>query len=101
MSFQQQFLLCAFLIDMNIVWICVMSRVCLAGWPSFVAKTLTLDRSFQPTFLILAMLIDTINFYHFIPLSLTLTLLWGHKVSAKQNLLGYFLPHFSTDQDEI
>ena len=36
------------------------------------------------------MLIGNIDFYHFIPLSLTLTLLGGHKVSAKQNLLAAF-----------
>ena len=34
-----------------------------------------------------AVLIGTINFYHFIPLSVTLTLAGGHKVSNKQNLL--------------
>ena len=34
--------------------------------------------------------ICTINFYHFIPLSLTLTLPGGHKVSTKQNLLASF-----------
>ena len=26
---------------------------------------------------------------------------WGHKVDAKQNLVASFLPHFSTDLDEI
>ena len=31
------------------------------------------------------MLIGTIDFYHFIPLWLTLTFAGGHKVSAKQN----------------
>ena len=30
----------------------------------------------------------TIDFYHFILLSLTLTLAGGHKISAKQNLLA-------------
>ena len=33
-------------------------------------------------------LIGTIYFYHFIPLSLALTLPGGHKVSAKQNRLA-------------
>ena len=41
-------------------------------------------------FFIPVMLLDTIDFYHFIPLSLTLTLPGGHKVSAKQNLLASF-----------
>ena len=33
---------------------------------------------------------DLITFYHFIPLSLTLTSPAGHKISAKQNLLASF-----------
>ena len=53
------------------------------------------------------MLIGTICFYHFTPLSLTLILVGGHKLSsrlcaklsAKQNL--HFLAHFLVDQDEI
>ena len=36
------------------------------------------------------MLRGTIDFYHFIPLSLTLTFPEGHKVSAKPNLLALF-----------
>ena len=47
-------------------------------------------QTFQPTFFIPALLIGTIGFYHFIPLSLTLTLPGGHKVSTKQNLLASF-----------
>ena len=38
----------------------------------------------------LSMLIGTIDFYGHIPLSLTSTLPWGHKVGAKQNLLASF-----------
>ena len=38
----------------------------------------------------LILVIGTIDFYHFIPLSVTLTLLGGHKVSAKENLLALF-----------
>ena len=38
--------------------------------------------------------------YHFVPLSLTLTLLGGHKVSAKQNLLALFSHKLFIDQDE-
>ena len=49
-----------------------------------------------------AMLIGTIDFYHFIPLLLTLTLPGGNKVSTKQNLFWLqFLALFSSDQDEI
>ena len=36
------------------------------------------------------MLIGTIDFFHFIPVSLTLALARGHKVSAKQNLSDSF-----------
>ena len=36
------------------------------------------------------MFIGTYGFYHFIPLSVTLTLAGGHKVSTKQNLLASF-----------
>ena len=42
----------------------------------------------QPKCYILKMQIGIIDFYHFIPFSLTLTLPGGHKVSAKQNLLA-------------
>ena len=38
------------------------------------------------------MLIGNINFYHFTPCSLTLTLPGGHKVSKNQNLLASFSP---------
>ena len=40
-------------------------------------------QTFQPIFVVPAMFVGTIDFYHFIPLSLTLTLAGGHKVSAK------------------
>ena len=39
------------------------------------------------------MLIDTIDFHHFIPLLLTLTLSGGHKVSAKAKPLGFIFSH--------
>ena len=48
-----------------------------ASWPSCMAKTLTLDitrKLFNQIFFICAMLVGTIGFYHFIPLSLTLIL---------------------------
>ena len=50
----------------------------------------------QPNFVIPAMLTGTIDFYHFILLSLTLTLPGGHKVSAKRNLLASFSSVFSS-----
>ena len=49
------------------------------------------------------MLTDTIDFYHFIPLSVSVTLILagGSKVSTKENLLVSFPHTFSTDEDEI
>ena len=58
-------------------------------------------KTFQPHFFTLALVIGTVNFYHFIPLSMTLTLVGGHKISAEQNLLVSFFAHFSIDQEEI
>ena len=43
----------------------------------------------HPIVFIPAMLIGTIDFYHFRSLSLTLTLSGGHKVSTMQNLLFF------------
>ena len=48
-----------------------------------------------------ATLMGTIDFYNFIPVSLTLTLPGAHKVSANKTYWLHFLPHFSSDQDEI
>ena len=39
------------------------------------------------------MLLGTIDFYHFVPLSMTLTFAEGHKVSANQNLMASFFAH--------
>ena len=76
------------LICISIIWIYVMS--CSSSRLSCVAKTLTLDSShklFSQIFFRPAMLTGTIDFYHFISLSLTLTLPGGYTVSVKQNLL--------------
>ena len=74
---------------MSIVWIYfyIMSRVRWNGRPAFVrGKNFNVGHCTQavlPTFFILAMLIGTIDFYHFMPHLLTLTLPEGHKVNAK------------------
>ena len=90
---------------MSVLWIYVMGFVCLAGqWAVLHGKNVNAGhyaQAVQPTLFIPAMLIGIIDFYHFIPLSLTLTLPEGHKVSTKQNLLLHFLSHFSSDWDEI
>ena len=58
---------------------------------SSVANTLDITlQTCQPIFFIPAMLIAAVDFYHFCPLFLTLTLAWDHRVRAKQILLALF-----------
>ena len=69
-----------------------MSCVCLAGHASqlsFMEKMLALVIIYKLStkFFVGAMLVGTIDFYHFLLLSLSLTLPGGLKVNAKQNLL--------------
>ena len=75
------------------------------GWPAILhGKNFNVrhyTQTDQPSFSVLAMLMGTIDFYHFIPASQTLILPGGHKVSTKHKLLASFCPHFSSDQDEI
>ena len=79
-----------------------MSRVHLSGWlaerPAILqGKNFHVRhcmQTFRPKFCIPAMLKGTIDFNHFIPLSLTSTLVRGHKVSAKQYLLVSFFTLF-------
>ena len=80
------------------------NELCLSSWPgsqpSCVVQTLKLDIMcklfnqffFFFFFILPTLLISTIGFYHFVPLSLTLTLPGGHKVISKQNLLDSFSP---------
>ena len=82
------------------IWIGVMSRVRqvsrLSVRPSILRdKNLNAGyykQTFQPPFFTPVMFIGTIDFHHFIPLSLTSTLTGGHKVSAIQTLLASFSP---------
>ena len=81
-----------------------MSYVRLAGWLAVILGKNSDEHYTQtvpPNSFIPAILIGTIDFYHFIPLSLTLTLPRGHTISAMQNLMALFSQHFSSDQDEI
>ena len=77
---------------MSNIWVYVISHVRLAGQPSCVAKTLILDNTCRllPNSFVPAMLIGTIDFCHFIPLSVTVTLAGGHMVSTELNLLTSF-----------
>ena len=90
-------------IHMSIIWICVVSSVHLASRQKLcVTKTLMLNmpgKSFNHIFLIPAMLICIIDFYHFMPLPLTLTLPGDEKISAKENLLASFSPETIFEQD--
>ena len=72
-----------------------MSCVRPTGRLSCVAKT----KLFNQFFFMPAMLVCTVDFYHFIPLSLTLTLPVGHNVNEKQNLLASFSPKFLSLSD--
>ena len=74
------------------------------SWPAGHVKNFNVGhytQTVQSNIFIPAMLIGTIDFYHFLQFSLTLTLPGGRKVSAKQNLLISFFAHFSSDQNEI
>ena len=72
--------------------------VLLAGWLSALfGKNFNVRcymQTFQPNLFIPTMLVGTSDFYHCIPLSLTLTVPRGHKVSTNQNLGFIFLHTF-------
>ena len=76
-----------------------------ASLPSvFRGKTLTLviTRKMSDHFFIIpAMLIGTFDFYHFIPLSVTLTLPGLTRSTRNKTYWLRFLAHFSSDRDEI
>ena len=68
------------------MWIYVISRVRLAGWRAILWQGFNIGRylqTFLPDSFIPAMLTGTIDFYLFIPLSVTLTLAGIHKVNEK------------------
>ena len=72
--------------------------------PSCVAKALTLEimhKLFNQILFVSVMLIGTIDFYHFILLSLILNMPGDYKINAKQNLLASFIPHFLSGHDEM
>ena len=63
-----------------------MSQVCPAGWLAVLSgKDFNVGHYFC---LIPAVLVGNINLYHLYYFFLSLTLPGGHKVSAKQNLMG-------------
>ena len=58
-------------------------------------------QTLQLNLFISAMLLGTVDFSHFIPLSLILILAGGHEVRGKQDFGFVFFSYFSTNQDEI
>ena len=70
-----------------------MSLVRRAGRPAILrGKNFNIGHYMQtvpPNVFIPAMLIGTTDFYHFIPLSLSLTLPGGHSISTKQKPIGF------------
>ena len=78
------------LIHMSDMWIVVISRVC----PSVLrGKNFNVghySQTSQPNSFTPVRFISTIDFRHFMPLSVTSTLAGGHKVSTKQKLLTSF-----------
>ena len=82
---------------MCVTWIYVISHVHLSRQPLAVlcVKNLNVWHCIQtvpPAFVIPVILIGAVDFYHFIPLSLTLTLPGGHTVCENWNLLASFSP---------
>ena len=58
-------------------------------------------QSFQPKFFIPAKLLGTICFYHFVLLSVTLTLAGVTRSVQSKTFQLHFLAHCSTEKDEI
>ena len=83
-----------FLIPVSIIWICLSNELCLAGRPAGQhGKNLNdghYGQTVQPKFSI-----GTIDFYHFTPNLLSLTLLEGSEDQSKTNPIGFiFSPTF-------
>ena len=80
-----------FLIHVSNRWIYGISHVRPSVRPFCVTKNFNVEhyaQTFQPKFLIPAMLIGTTDFYNFMPLAVILILDGGHKFSSKQNLFA-------------
>ena len=92
---------------MCITQIYVMSCVCEAGWPASypvcATKKLTLyiTRKLWTQIFIPSMRIGTVDFYHFILLSLTLTVAGVIRPGQSKACWLHFLPHFSSDENDI
>ena len=72
---------------------------CLASWQACVGKYFSTGhcmQTFEEILFIPALLVGTIDFYHFIPLSMSL-----RRSAQSKTSWHHFLANFSTDQDEI
>ena len=96
-----------FFILMSIIWIYVMSHVCMTSWlANLHGKNFNIRQymqTFWPKLFILAMLIGTtdlyryIHYYHFTHLDFG----WESQGQCKAKPVGFIFLHFSTDQDEM
>ena len=102
-TIKQNIFCCAILIHISNIRICVISHGQPAGCclsicpPVLCGKNFTLhlpckllSQTFMPT-----MLVGTIDFYHFIPLSITLTLTGGHRLAQSKIFWLHFLMLFN------
>ena len=85
------------------MWIYDIRRVRPAGRLPCVAKTRALEITHKNLHKIRSNLPASgiLDLFHFIPLSVTVTLSWSHKIGGEQNLLTVFSHAFSADQHEI
>ena len=92
------------LMHLSYLWICVISNAWLAGRLAILhSKNFNVChhvQTFQPNIFILAMFRGYIDFFLFMPLSVTLTLVGVTSSVHRSNSCLHFLIHFSTDQDE-
>ena len=87
---------------MNNKWIQVISCVHPAGGLSR-GKNIdwTLHANFSTKFFHACHAMGTIDFYHFIPFSMTLALVGVTRSAQSKDCWPQFLTHFSADEDEI
>ena len=71
----------------SLKWVVFVQLAILCGWNCCIGSYML---TFQLNFVIPPILIGTIDFSHFMPFPLTLTLSGRHKVNTKQNLLALF-----------
>ena len=86
------------MIHVSVMW-CLASQPAILRGKNFNAGHYNASRSTQ--FFIASMFIGTIDFYHFMQISLTLTLPGVTKSTRSKTYWLHFLTRFSSDQNEI